>query len=1166
MTLKKKEFNKTYFVALLFLIISSLLILVWFRDGFFYGGGDVGLPTYNPKRALEITKNIWWEAQAPGFLIPHAVTSITLYLFLSVFQSFGIGPVGMQAILFLVLLFLMGFGMYLLILSIIGHDKKIYATVGGLFYMFNPYMMAQIWHRFNNTSFFFVAAIPYLIMFWIGWIKSGNYLNLLFFLIVNLLASYMFGTLAYVIPLWLIISLFTISAIFFPWENKGYLFKVFFRGLFGLGMWILVNGWWLIPVFTIGSEITSQQHNIGESLTTFLVISKQAILPYSLQMINPFYVFTQAELGEIYKSFFFRLIPWLGVIAIFYGIIRALQRKYLSSYVLIFLIIIFLSKGSSPPFGQLFLLLFDKIFILGLLRNPFEKIGILLPLINSILFAVGIEGFVEKFRKYLGNLGITLTLLLLFALMGIYYWPMYRGTIFGTLGHPNFIDTPKSYKDADNWLNEKNHQNSLVDGKILHLPLTRSDIVTYSWKYGYHGSEPSSLLFTSLPSISHGLNLHRIDDSLTALSLIFNHSYYLHHEKILKLLQDFNVRYLILHKDIIWKGSDIYDPYETEKILDALSFLERKIQFGDLVIYEIRPEYFQPKVILTNAIDLVYPENATMKLEPYLISKDSNYMITPVGNINKIIPLIPQSSETTILPHLSFTYQEASGSGMDFIVNNLVLMYYRLLNTKASVNKEDEPDVKILVTQLIAANEDLINSYILMRRDNFVQLDPLIQRYSQTMGKLLDQDLRKPKLSFYVSPNTISDIYKMHLLILEQMETRLGQSQKEIVEPIKNKIKQDLINNKLIPTYPLVNKENLTVLERQINQFNIIKGGEYELLMVNPKSREIYPKKLSNLDFQINDREISLKANNKDDLISFGNISLNEGLQEISFNHLISENQFPAFDKLTKNGDVKIIDQNTIQLISDGVQPAYVDSQLPQIEGEESYLVTFDALIQSGIGFYIQVIQDTDSEQNGRPNPSVRATIYRNPQNSNWQTYRIQLPALNLTTKEAMFRLIVDPLGTTSFNDSTGNQPTVVMIKNMQVGRILNNQIYLHSKSQKPVATSSVKTLQLNQESPVLYSGRIRIDQPAFLIFKEAFHPGWKLELKKQSKVYKIDQHYIANLYGNAWWIEEPGEYDFKIKFEPQSKVTLGLYLAIFGGGVLIFLMIFQRIKNYERN
>ncbi len=1164
MTLKKKEFNKTYFVVLLFLTISSLLILVWFRDGFFYGGGDVGLPTYNPKRSLEITKNIWWEAQAPGFLIPQSVTSITLYLFLSFFQFFGLGPVGMQAILFLVLLFLMGFGMYLLILSIIGHDKKIYATVGGLFYMFNPYMMVQIWHRFNNTSFFFVAAIPYLIMFWIGWIKSGNYLNLLFFLIVNLLASYMFGTLAYVIPLWLIIFLFTISAIFFPWENKGYLFRVFIRGLFGLGMWILVNGWWLIPVATIGSGVTSQQHNIGESLTTFLAISEQAILPYSLQMINPFYVFAQAELGEIYKSFFFRLIPWLGIVVIFYGIIRALQRKYLAFYVLIYFVIIMLSKGNSPPFGQFFLFLFSKFFVFGLLRNPFEKIGILLPLINSILFIVGIEGFVERFRKYLGNFGTISILVALFTVLGVYYWPMYRGTIFGTIGHPNYVEIPQSYKDADNWLNQRVHNNSQTDGRILHLPLTRSDIVTYSWKYGYHGSEPSSLLFTSLPSISHGLNLPRIDDSLTALSLIFNYPYNLHHEKILKLLQDFNVRYIILHKDIIWKGSDIYNPYEIEKILDALSFLEREIQFGDLVLYEIRPEYFQPKVILTNAIDLVYPENATMRLLPYLISDNSNYMITPVGNnANKIIP---QSAETIIFPSQIFTYQEASESGMDYVVNKLVQDYNILNRAKPYIERDNDSDAKSLLNQLQGASENLVNIYIVLINNHLPQVDSFLKAYQENMTSLLSQDLRNPKFSIYVSPSYIDNFYKHHLLILQYLELKLKSPQNQIIQPYIDKIKKDLISLHLVPIYPLASKDNLVALERQINQFNIFQKGRYELLMVNSRSRDIYLDKLDRLDFQINDKAISLQANERGDVISFGNIDLNEGVQEVSFKRLISENQFSTFDQLAKVGNVKILDQNTIQLSSDGIQPAYVDSQLTNIVGEESYLVTFEASIQSGTGFYVQIIQDTDSLQVDKPNPLIKASVYRTSQDINWQTYEFQLPSLNLTTRKAVFRLIVDPTGTTSFGDIIDNQSTIVSIKNVHVGRVLNNPIYLYSKSQSSIASTSAEIIQFKEETPVLYTGRVKIDQPTFLIFKEAFYPGWKLELKKEGKDYKTDQHYIANLYGNAWWVEEPGEYDFKIKFEPQSKVTLGIYLTILGGGVLLFLTIFQRIKKYERN
>lgn len=1165
MTLKNRGSNKTYFVALLFLTISSLLILIWFKDGFLYGGGDVGLPTYNPKRILDITKYIWWEAAAPGFLIPQAITSITPYLFLFLLQLIGLGSVSIQAILFFVLLFLMGFGMYLLILSILGQDKKIYATVGGLFYMFNPYMMVQIWHRFNNTSFFFVASIPFLIIFWRNWIKKGDYLQLLYFLLSGLLASYMFGTLAYVIPFWLILNLLYISEILFPWENKRHLWKIIKRSIFGFGMWIIFNSWWLIPVANIGSGVTSQQHNIGESLVTLIAISKQARLPYTLQMINSFYVFDQAELGEIYKSFFFRLIPWLGVIVIFYGVLRALLRKYLVAYVIIYFIIIMLSKGNSPPFGQFFLFLFDKFFVLGLLRNPFEKIGILLPLISSILFAIGIEGLVERFRKHLGNLSTASILIALLIIMGVYYWPMYRGTIFGTIGHPNYVDIPQSYKDADNWLNKRADQNFHADGKILHLPLTRSDIVTYNWKYGYLGNEPSALLFSALPSISHGLSLHRIDDSLTALSEIFNHSYYSQAEKILKLLQDFNIKFIVLHKDIVWKGSDIYDPDEIEHILDNQPFLERKTQYGDLIIYEIRTEYFQPKVILTNTINLVYPDDATMRIWPYLIGNVSNHMITPLNNnANKIIQ---QSSELTIFPSLSFSYLDASESGMDYIVNNLALIYYSLLGTKNLANKEDEQDVEKQITQIISINEDLINAYILMKNNNSIQLDTLITRYAQTIDKLLGQDLRKPKLSFYVSPNMISDIYKLNLLILEQMISKLNQAQKEIVEPIINKMRQDLKNNKLLPIYPLVNKENLTVMERQINQFNIIKKDEYELLMVNPESRDLYPNKLSSLDFQVDDKVITLKAMNKGDLTSFGEINLNEGLHEISFKHLISENQFPKFDQLIKNGDIKIIDQNTLQLSSDGVSPSFVESPLSQIAGDESYQVTFEAFIQTGAGFYIQVIQDTDPEQNDRPNPTVKATIYKNPQNNNWQSYRIQLPTLNMTTREAKFRLIVDPLGTTSFNPSTGNQPTVVMIRNIQVGRILNNPIYLYAKLQAPVATTSAKILQLNKESPVLYRGKVKIDQPTFMIFSEAFHPEWELELIRNNEAYKINEHYLGNLYGNAWWIDKAGEYNFTIEFKPQEKVTWGIYLGLFGlFGLTILILGSKFKKKHEHN
>lgn len=1156
-----KKLNKTYLVALFFLIISTLLIFAWFKDGHFYGGGDVGLPTYNPIRMFQIAKFIWWEAIAPGFLIPHVITSITLYSFLSIFQFFGIGPFGIQAILFLIILFLMGFGTYLLTLSIIGQDKKKFATFAGLFYIFNPYMLTQIWHRFVHTSFLFVASIPFLILFWRLWIKSGNYLYLLYFLLVSFFASYMFGTIAYVFPFWLIMSLFSISEIFLPWENKSHLIKILWRSALGSAFWILLNSWWIIPVATVSQGIASQQHNIWESIETLIVISKQAILPYSLQLGNSFYLFDQTELGEIYKSFFFRIIPWLGVIVIFYGMVYSLKKKYLAPYVLIYLVIIMLAKGTSPPFGQPFLLLFSKSFAFGLLRNPFEKIGILLPLVSSILFALGIEGFFNWPNKILSKTGKKIILIIWLMIMGIYYWPMYQGTIFGSIGKPNYVEIPKSYGESDQWFKQKDRQDSIADGKILHLPLTRSDIATYNWKYGYHGVESSASLFTVLPSISHGLNLHRIDDALTALSLMFHEPYSSQHEKILKLLQDFNVRFIILHQDMEWRGVDVYDPTETQKILDTLIFLKREVQFGDLVIYEVLPQYFQPKVILTDKINFAYPEKAVMRMWPVIVSKYPNNIITPLDtNTDKIFS---KSDEVMVFPQLSFTYLDASERGLDSVINNLAVLLYNLSNTKTMINKNGDVDAERLAGKIIIAGEDLINSYILLKDNSFLQVDSLIKRYSQTINELFEQDLRKSKLSFSVSPTTIDDIFKLHLLILEQMDMKLNPHQKEVINLAKNKIKQDLNNYKLLPIYSLVNKDNLTIQERQINQFSIPVEGKYELLMVNSSVSDIYQKKLDGLDFQINDQLSNFKATILGDLISYGEREFNKGEYEISFNNLISTNLI-SLERLTKSDNVTVIDKDTIQLNSDGQTTSYIEGDLGSVSGEDTYQIVFDGSFLTGIEFYVQIIQDNDQVIDGKQRPRVGTFIYRTRQDSNFQNYGFKLSSLNVATRKAKFRIIVDPIGADSFyTPNSFGSSTSVVIKNLKISRILNNQIFLRSKMGKEVTASiSGQINQMEQKSPVLYEGRIKVDHPTFLIFKEAFHPGWELELKRDNEVYKVDQHYLANLYSNSWWIEKTGAYEFKIEFKPQQKVTQGAYLALAGLLGVSFLLVRSKMKK----
>src|SRR3989344_8784059 len=157
--------NYSKFAILLFALLSSVIIFSWFRFGLFYGGGDVGLTTYNPKRIAEVISKIWWEDTAPGFPRPQGLASLPTEVVLSVLQNFGLPFYLIQASLFGVLIFLMGLGMYFLALDLFGKDKKGMALLAGLFYVVNPYMMVQVWHRFVHSTFFLAAGLPFILLF-----------------------------------------------------------------------------------------------------------------------------------------------------------------------------------------------------------------------------------------------------------------------------------------------------------------------------------------------------------------------------------------------------------------------------------------------------------------------------------------------------------------------------------------------------------------------------------------------------------------------------------------------------------------------------------------------------------------------------------------------------------------------------------------------------------------------------------------------------------------------------------------------------------------------------------------------------------------------------------------------------------------------------------------
>ncbi|MDP3973619.1 MAG: hypothetical protein Q8P92_02175 [Candidatus Daviesbacteria bacterium] len=1151
------NYNRFKSPLIFFLLFSATLIFIWFKQGLIYGGGDVGLQTYNPQRTLENAQYIWWEAVAPGNPIPQGLTAVPFHFIFSKLQLIGFGPVLLQATLFFLILFFMGYGMYRLLLSIF-NVNKFYAILGGLFYMINPYMMVQVWHRFVHSTFFLAAALPFLVIFWTNWIKKGNSFSLLLFLFTNLIAVYLYGTLAYLLTVWILLFLITLGEIIIPFTNLKHSSRLLVKFLIGFILWLLTNSWWLVPTFSVGPATFAQQHTGEESLVTLINISKQTIIPYSLQLVNPFYLFLQAELGQVYANGLMRIIPWLSVIFILIGLISGLKQKKIVLYSLIFLIVLLFAKGAASPFTYPYIFGFEHLFSLGILRNPFEKIGILLPFVGSILLIAGIGSLRTFFSRFNRVYYINSAIILSFVALIIFHWPMFISQPFGKPNNPGYVQVPQSYKDTDNWIkNEVNINYKSNIGKILHLPLPLGESVSYKWRWGYNGLESSDLLFSSLPSISHGFNISRLDDSLTALSLSFLNFGISNQNYILRLLQNFNVRFIVLHKDINWLGGDLYDPTLIEEKLNQLNFLKKSASFEDLLVYKVSDDNFKPKINLTVNYQLIYPSN-NGTFWPWSLTND-NLMITPSLDDQINNDTIDLANQVIVFPESSFNYPHS------VFINNLVdqiassealaqSLISEIRKVKPILLQNGEINAEHINDKLISATEKMI-VMLKAKRENSEITNSQLDDYKMDMETIFSQDLRNSRLLLYINERDMSLFLQVHFHSLPKLKEGLNPNIQIQVDGISQYLNNQLIRYNLIPQYSLKLDTKEGIDSQKVFKFKIPKKYQYEILMIDIKGSTLYPTFLQKINLSINGQVKELTGQLKENVMSFGYYEFDSGDVEIGYNIISSSNLAQSFDNLIKIGNVTIAD-GVIKVESIG-GIGYIESSIPGARGGDVYRVSFEVMSQNANGFNFQLAQDIDNiNEAGKKVPQLNEFINLTP--NNWQHLRFTLNPLKLTTQEASIRLIV------SSNPQSLTQ-SAISIRNLKIEKILNNDIVLKAVlNEQNSEDDGGQILDISQKSPVLYHGKVKIIKPSFFIFSETFHPGWKLTLSDGHKNFSPKEHLMANLYGNAYFIDQIGEYDFILEFEPQRLVNRGALIAFTTYVGLIMFIIWRRFRKHE--
>lgn len=1161
------KFIKIYLLPCLFFAgVTSIVIFSWFRYGFLYGGGDVGLPSYDPARIFEITKNIWWEASAPGTTVPQGLTSVPLQFIQAILQAAGLSYVAIQAILFWLLLFLMGYGMFLVGLSAFGNQKIGLAILVGIFYMFNPYMMIQVWHRFIHNTFFLAAALPFFLIFFKSWIKNGRYFSLLLFLVTNFIAVYIYGTIAFIVTVFTLLIFICGFEILFPWKGLINSRLILLRFLIGIIAWLMIHSWWLLPVLNISPAILSSQHSVTDNLSTLLSISSQTIIPYSILGINPFYLYQEADFGKIFNTYFFRFLPWLSLVFLVPGFIVALKNKNWIFWALLAVVGVFLSKGATSPFGFPYIFGFSNFFPLGVLRNPFEKLGIFIPFAYAILIPLGIEWYLEKTRRKFKLISRVSIAVILFLILIVNLWPMWLGKMFGKYDELAFIQVPDSYIKADEYIKNQN-----TSGKILHLPLAVNESVQYNWKHGYVGVEPSQLLFASLPSISHGLNLGIVDDALTALAYVFNLPG--SEDKILTLLQSFNIKFIVLHKDIQWRGGYLMEPQKLETRLDGLNFLEKKIQLGDLIIYELHDKYFIPKIKITNNISYLIPSEKNIYW-PWLVSLINGDLLSSVTGNSTLLG--NNAKEIIVFPEHVYKYDP------QIIVKENLLgempaakilpdsPFYPAVKLKEKIQYFILPVPNKFFFKVTLAGKRLTESYLLKEKGSTKSIVPILREYQKSLQELKEGVEARSNGNEGKEEISINFIISRHLATLNLIKEKAQDSEKKVINEIINGLTEFMKETNIIPYTQVINDGTLPFVSRLISRFNISVPGQYELLQANQQIQSIYPNNLSSNIFQINNEVKNLKGSPAGNFISYGLIDLPKGQSEISFNAIPSVN-LAKFVTDSVKGNVKN-SNGEIEIISGQHDSSYIEINIEPVLGGNWYQLTFDSWIKLGDKFKIQVDQDTDpyNSKNLRETiPSYDNDYGKNSYRNYWNDNVFNF-FLNPITTKVTVRLMVLPWDSCKYHQQMKwlctnqafrypyEQVSQVVFRNLKVVRLLTNPIFLRaSKPEMPLDTSLGKVIFV-QKNAVFYSGKVNLVSPGFFIFNETFHPGWQLELFNGKKTI-LTQKFLSNLYGNAWYIESPGDYTFRLEFKPQYKVTIGLIISGICGLIIITLTIRQK-------
>lgn len=1105
-----------------FLILSIVLIVVWFKDGLYIGGGDVGLPFYKPELVFQTVKYIWWDINFPGYVYVNTLSAAPLYFFLGLI---GLTGIGLEKLIFGAVLFTTLSFSYLFFNQLqVGNISKFFGLIFAFVYTFNPFSLFHVWHRFVQTGIIMYMLLPLSGYLYLRFIKRLKYRYYLLFLLSTIFLSYVFGTPAFVVVLWLfILVLFIYSSFAFKTTFKQ---KSIWTVLLALG-WVVTNFWWILPIFVTSQNLLLGYSSITENLKNFLALGSYTTLKDVFRGINVFHInSTNLWLG-LYKTWLFNIFSWLFAFLSFIGFWFATRRRHTTVLAISWLILLFLTKGSAGPFALVSTLLFKSSFFFGVIRNPYEKLGLITFFLSSIIVTLGIHGIcvvLERKRLLLKFLSITAIIVYL-----SYLWPFWTGRVFGDDETGSYVNPPTAYEKLADWL-----QGKPTDYSILRLPLA-SGGVTFNWEPIYSGTDPFPGLFAN-PTLFKYMAVNYVDSSLEDLERVIRDR---PADEWVNSLKRFNIKYIIIHNDIAWRERNSLNVKTISEKIKKATFITEVANFDDLVVFEVDNKIFESKIVLVNDPPVVY--NTSSKESHNEAGLLSNFINSSSVDVESYGERIIYPVDELYIPNFKYTLAENAAKELSAFRYLPTEMIYPLIALKEQIIKlQGLPDEEIY-NEFIFAGKRLAETIALFEKNKIPEASKNLAKYQMNMISVIRHfDLIKTKIRQDSTEDRVfRSNFARHYFALEQLKNKY-------TTPLTNNTfdwyRDELKRYMILPNTEF--GQNFNYINKRIYRFSVPQDGQYNLnIPVSDVYQGVF---LSPAILQTKDNTVYASYNDRN--LDYGNIKLTKGVFEVLYTPPESQVLIPKDLSSWELTRVEVNEEGELVFSSTASELAGVSVDIENFNPETTYEITFQFWIELGSGVTLRIEHDSDMSDTDYKKSAYQTTFTTNDYNLFWNDASWQFTTKN-NSKSAKLKLMVNPwnycikeLKDKKKCELLGElyqKPSKVHVRNVSIKQIHKYAPVLSKPEEKMTQTKQISFRKINA---TLTEFDLDVEGGSYLIFKEAYHPGWKLYLDDVAT--PEEDHLLANGYANAWYIKTPGKYKAKIYFRPQGNLRNMVFVS----------------------